>query len=257
MPKSNEWYKMKKPSLQMKVLKLIASAGRSSQKDAISKFDCKPSTISEAFTGLKKRKLIQETKAPKLDKLENRVRGIRREKFYKLLPDGLRASIDEKPSPEEFWIAIMWYCVLNPHDVDKTKFNRFYNLFIDGFVGNFPLRSCFFLGNFFEDLFQKWYRRSDYRYYHSQSMTPGYIYYETRKAYKVLECLLLNRGIRIEKIIQSTELTEQEIRNVLKDYSITQSSYHQYTDYYESVYQSSRSIELTSSRTHRSSSTTG
>ena len=125
------------------------------QKEAISQFKCKSSTISEAFKVLKRRKLIEETNAPDVERLENRVRGIKREKFYRLLSRGLLAFIDQNPSPREFWIAIISYCRLDPRDVDKTEFNRYYNLFIDKFVGNFPLRSCFFLGNFFEDLFQK------------------------------------------------------------------------------------------------------
>lgn len=242
MPKSSRWYQMKTPHLQIKILKLIALAGRSSQKEAISYFKCRPPTISEAFKVLLRRKLILETDAPEFEKFENRVRGV---KSYKLSSHGLLAFIDENPSPQEFWIAIIWYYSLNPKYVDKTEFNRYYSLFIDKFIGNFPLRSCFFMGNFFEELFQKWCRRFDYEYYHSKSLRPGYMYYEARKANKVLECLLLNRGIMIGKIIELTQLTEQEIRKVLKDYSITQSSYYQYSEYYESVYQSSRSIDVT------------
>lgn len=243
MPKLNGWYQRKKPHLQVNILKSMALRGRLSQKESISRFRSKPSTISEAFKILEtRRKLIQETNAPELEKLDKLKKSIRREKFYKLLPRGLLVFINENPSPQEFWTAIMSYCSLNPQDVNKTEFNKYYNLFIDGFVGNFPLRSCFFLGNFFEDLFQKWYRKFDYRNYRSMS---DYTYYETRKAFKVLECLLLNREITIKKIVELTELTEQEVRKTLKDYSIMQSSYYQYSDYYESVYQSSRSIDVT------------
>lgn len=240
MPKLNGWYPRKKPLLQVRILKLIASTGCLSQKQATARFRCKPSTISEAFKIMETRsKLIQRTNAPQLDS------GIRREKFYKLSPHGLLAFIDENPSPQEFWIAIIWYSSFNPQDVDRIEFNRYYNLFIAGFVGNFPLRSCFFLGNLFEELFQQWCKGFDDRYYHSRSMMLGYTYYETRKAYKVLECLLLNRGITTEKIVNLTKLTEEEIRKVLKDYSIIQSSYYQYADDYESVYQSTRSIAVT------------
>jgi hypothetical protein len=43
MPKYDE------PHLQMKILKSIALRGRLSQKEAAAEFQCKPSTVSEAF----------------------------------------------------------------------------------------------------------------------------------------------------------------------------------------------------------------
>lgn len=106
-------------------------------------------------------------------------------------------------------------------------------------MGNFPLRSCFFLGNFFNDVFQKWLPKIAHKYYY------GYRYDKTSPTYRVLEFILLNRGATIKDIIASTQLSEQEVRNILKNYSIRLSDTYHYARLYESSYQSSRSVDVT------------
>ncbi|MGA8080638.1 MAG: hypothetical protein WB988_02160 [Candidatus Nitrosopolaris sp.] len=140
--------------------------------------------------------------------------------------------IKKNPSPYEFWVAMIWYgMILNPESADRDEFNRYYNLFIEKFIGEFTLRSCFFLGNLFENLFQRWceeyeYNSIDYDYYglfrrDSTHYMQEKIRKETRRAYNVLECLLLNRRITIDKIIELTKLEEKEVRKVIEDYSMT------------------------------------
>jgi hypothetical protein len=112
--------------------------GRLSQKEAVSQFNCKPSTISEAFKILaKRRRLIHHTNAPEHDNLNNVKRGSTRIKFYKLSREGLLAFINENPSPEEFWRTIIWFCSLITKDINNAEFNRYYDLFIQKFVGSF------------------------------------------------------------------------------------------------------------------------
>ncbi|MGB8937443.1 MAG: hypothetical protein WCC17_20315 [Candidatus Nitrosopolaris sp.] len=184
-------------SLQIKILISIALRGRLSQK---AEFRCKPSTISEAFKIMTKRtRLIEMTKHPDLE------RRLKREKFYKLSKEGLLTFIKKNPSPYEFWIAMIWYGALNSKHADRDEFNRYYNLFIQKFIGDFTLRSCFFLGNFFEKLFQEWRSEFDLKYRTTTLKVPDYNYYQTRKAYKVIECLLLNRRITIDKIVKLIE----------------------------------------------------
>ena len=65
---------------------------------------------------------------------------------------------------------IRYGMALNPESAERDEFNLYYNLFIEKFVGEFTLRSCFFLGNLFENLFQRWrkqfdYNSNDYDYY--------------------------------------------------------------------------------------------
>jgi hypothetical protein len=246
MPNLSNWYPRKDPYLQRKILKSIALNGRLSQKEAVSQFNCKPSTISEAFKILaKRRKLIHHTNAPEHDNLNNVKRGSTRIKFYKLSREGLLAFINENPSPEEFWRTIIWFYSLITKDIDNAEFNRYYDLFIQKFVGSFPLRSCFFLGNFFDKLFESW--RSRFDYMRHMPFGIDYRYNETEQSYKVLECLLLNRRITVEQICSLTQLTEEDVRKTIDDYSITPSNNNNYyyANLYESAYQSSRSINVT------------
>lgn len=214
MPKSKaEWYPRKKPHLQIEILKFIASRGQSSQKQITNEFQYKPSTISDAFTVLKTRKLIKETRPLEFKS------ALRREKFYKLSPTGLSVFIDEIPSPHEFWIAIIWYLYLNANLINQQKFDRIYDSYIEAFVGNFPLRSCFFLGTFFDELFEEW-APTMYTPYKEDIKIKGHIYSDTTPTYKVLEYLLLNRKATLENIIVSTQLSERKVRNILDEYSM-------------------------------------
>ena len=107
MPKlDTKWYKRKKPHLQIGILKSIALSGLASQKEITSQFGYKPSTISDAFKIMENAKLIRWANVPGFKK------GVRRERFYKLSPKGLSVLIDENPSPQEFWMAMIWYCRL-------------------------------------------------------------------------------------------------------------------------------------------------
>ncbi|MGC2574208.1 MAG: MarR family winged helix-turn-helix transcriptional regulator, partial [Candidatus Nitrosopolaris sp.] len=240
MPNHNKPYRGKKPVLQMKILKSVALSGRLSQKKAIAEFRCKPPTISDAFKIMKERNLIEITKHPNnLSELDER---LEREKFYKLCAEGLQRFIEENPSPNEFWVAMIWYGFLNSKSVNKDVFNRCYTLFIERFVGMYPLRSCFFLGDFFENLFIKWRKE----YFESRNdYIAIYTYTEADKAYKVLECLLVNRGITVDKIVKPTKLAEQDVRNVIEEHSMTQSIYSQFIDDYEIVSRSNRSVDTT------------
>jgi hypothetical protein len=85
--------------------------------------------------------------------------------------------IDENPSPQEFWMAMIRYCSLNAKDVDKAEFNSCYDRFIQKSVGAFSIHSCFFLGDIFDSLFKKWRRKLFGYQYDDQSRTHGYYYY--------------------------------------------------------------------------------
>jgi DNA-binding MarR family transcriptional regulator len=196
MPKYDELYPRKEPHLQMKILKSIALTGRLSQTEAAEEIGCKPSTISEAFKIMINRtKLIQITEpSPDVD------RQSKRERFYKLSAQGLSTFIKKNPSPDEFWAAMIWYGTLNPESADRDEFNRYYNLFIEKFIGEFSLRSCFCLGNLFENLLQRWRKQLEHNsndYGHLGMFPRGSIYSMQEKIRKeattcnVLECLLL------------------------------------------------------------------
>jgi DNA-binding MarR family transcriptional regulator len=250
MPKLDiKWYNRKRPHLQIGILKSIASSGLASQKEITSEFTYKPSTISDAFKIMEDADLIRWANVPEFKK------GIGRERFYRLSPKGLSVLIDENPSPQEFWMAMIWYCRLNAKAVVKAEFDRYYDRFIQTFVGSFSLHSCFFAGDIFDNLFKKWRKKLFGYQYDDQSRAHGYYHYydnnkkhaKTIQDYKVLECLLLNRRITIENIASLTQLPEQDIRNILNEYTITPGSntYSGYANLFEGAYQSDKSIGVT------------
>jgi hypothetical protein len=60
-----------------------------------------------------------------------------------------------------------------------------------------------------------------------------------------MECLSRNRAVTIKQIAVLTQLTEQDVRKVLDDYSMTQSSYHSFIELYDGVHRSDRSVNAT------------
>ncbi len=244
MPNLKEkWYPRKEPILQMSILNHIALKGRLVQQEGPVLFGCKPSTISEALNIMRtKRGLIEvDRKNPPDFK-----KGERQKKLYKLTSKGLIEFINGNPSPYEFWIALIWYCTLNSAAINRRQLNEYYYLFIRKFVGDsYSLRSCFFLSDSFDNLFKKWRRTYD----SAECNTTGTVGYfkhpETLQAYKVFECLLQNRSITIQKIIELTKLNEQQVIKTLYDYSLTQNRFYHYTELFEGVYQSDRMIGLT------------
>jgi hypothetical protein len=203
MPISNKWYPRKRPTLQIDILKSIALNGMLSKRSAKDEFPCKYPTISDAFKGLSERKLIKKTET---SDLRSRIRG---EIFYKLSPTGLDAFIKEIPSPEEFWTAMIWFCGLSKKIINKNEFDRYYDLFIYKYVGNRSLRGSFFQTSFFDDLFERCSKN---------------IMSEKHKitiSNKILDCLAFNRSITLEQIAQITEVSQDEVREVLNNYTMT------------------------------------
>src|SRR5215831_17312978 len=254
MPKSDELYPRKVPHLQFKILGLIALRGRLSQKEAATSLQCKAPTISEAFKIMINRtELINTAEPPDLKKQLNALR--KRERFYKLSSQGLLTFIKQHPSPYEFLVAMIWYGFLNFKSAfNRDEFSRYYNLYIRGYIGEYNLRSCFFLGNLFENLFQGWRKELEHK---CELPVPVLILQmqdmfehdidcimqdrrseETKMAYKVLECLLLNRRVTIKETIELTRLKEEAVREIIEEHSMTQTRYSQYIDDYESDYQS-------------------
>jgi hypothetical protein len=238
--------------LQIKILQTIALEGKLSVRRAQKKFRLKYSTVWEPFKVLKNRKLI------------NRVPDIRSlgraEIFYKLSSLGLKAFISQKPSPKEFWTAMIRFFNLNPRLIGKAYLDECYNLFMQNYIGNFFLRSSFFQINIFDEFLKDWRKENVPKRYGAISPT---------RAQKVLECLALNRSITSEEIIEKIQIREKdeeddllpsermvqedngqekvedEVRKILTDYTITSEEYYYYADEYGSVPWSSEIINVT------------
>ena len=184
-------------------------------------------------------------------------KGVRRERFYKLSPKGLSVVLDENPSPARILDGNDMVMHVNAKAVDKDEFNRYYDRFIQKSVGSFP----FIVASFWAISLIVYLKKSGVKNYLVINMMISLEHMatttitnnnnnklpKTTQDHKVLECLLLNRQITIENIASLTQLPEKEIRKILNEYIITQSSnsYSNYANLFESAYQSDKSIGVT------------
>src|SRR6476659_5872316 len=109
------WYQkagIKKPSLQIKILKHIALEGQLSKNMAKEITGSDYSDVSNAIDSLLQRKMIRRASLG--------MEGRRDRKYYSLTEQGLEAFINEdylsskRYSTEDFWKAIIWYCIKKP-----------------------------------------------------------------------------------------------------------------------------------------------
>jgi len=109
------WYQaagIKKPPLQIKILKHIALEGQLSKNMAKEITGSDYSDVSNAIDSLFQRKMI------KISSLRMERRKDR--KYYALTEKGLEAFLNDnylsskKYTTEEFWKAIIWYCIKKP-----------------------------------------------------------------------------------------------------------------------------------------------
>src|SRR5215471_2129629 len=100
---ASKWYHRKPPTLQIKILKAIATKGLLSKKMAKDLTGSHYPDVSDAIKKLLKNQLI----------VISELRGNERDKrFFQLSEEGLKSFIDTSPTPDEFWKALIWYCRL-------------------------------------------------------------------------------------------------------------------------------------------------
>lgn len=108
MPIFEKCYERKKPTLQIRIIKIIAVEGESSKRKLQDSVNAHYPDVSDAVDSLKKAKIIEQSRI-------DFGKGRRAERYYKLTKRGLEAVIDEFSDPEIFWNAIISYCRLNEH----------------------------------------------------------------------------------------------------------------------------------------------
>jgi hypothetical protein len=116
--------------------------------------------------------------------------------------------IDENPTPEEFWKAILWFCELSKRKIDWPQFNTHCSRFQNNYLGYTPRNGYFFQFNFFDKLFEKWLIDNDKVY----DPTRDNIVKTTTVSQWVLECLGMNRLSTFDQLWQYIE----EQRNIFE-----------------------------------------
>lgn len=185
LPIFKKWYKHRKPTLQIKILKEIVLEGESSKIGLKKILETHYSDISDAIDSLKKEKIIKQSRV--------NFKSKNPEIYYKLTNRGLEVIIDEFSDPEIFWNALISYCELSKNPISQAEFDKYYKPFEAMYLGYHQAYDFLFQFNFVDKLFKKWINDySDFDY-----IVPITI------SQKVLECIALHRSVTLEQIIES------------------------------------------------------
>ena len=219
MPISTEkkWYRqagIKKPLLQIRILRCIALEGQLSKKMTETKTGSDYSDVSNAIDSLVARTKMIRISSPA-------IAGRRDKRYYALTAKGLEAFIEEiasqSSSTEEFWKAIIWYCILNPKHTSSADFEKYCSHFESIYLGHRAITSCLLQSQFFCKLVKNW-------------LVNMFDNDNTSISQKVLECLAIKRRVTIQQLCTMTEESEENVKEVLDKQSVK----HGYKYYYMS-----------------------
>jgi len=210
MPISEEkkWYQeagIKKPHLQIKILRCIGLEGQLSKRMAEKITMSDYSDVSNAIDSLKKRRII------KINSFA--MKGRRDKRYFALTEKGLKAFIDEsyfshKPSSEEFWKAIIWYCMLNPEQISFHEIEKYCSSFESKYLGHPAINSYIFQSQFFDKLVNNWLKENG-KFDNNISILQ-----------KILECLAINRNVTLQQLCQMTAELKDTINEVLGKHTV-------------------------------------
>ncbi|MGB6531136.1 MAG: hypothetical protein WBF33_23760 [Candidatus Nitrosopolaris sp.] len=191
----SKWYPRKAPTLQIKILNLIAIEGQVSKTMAKKLTGSHHADVSNAIDELAKKKFI-ELKLTSFLHPKTRQR-----KFFQLTHNGIQAFIDGKPSPAEFWKAIYLFCKLSERKIDMNTFDALYRHFQDIYLGYTPHHGHFFQFRFIDILFKKWLKDNDKIYDPARdNIVKGVVI-----SRRILECLGMNRLVTLGQLCQHIE----------------------------------------------------
>jgi hypothetical protein len=210
MPISSEkeWYQeagIKKPLLQIKILRYIGLEGQLSKRMAQIKTGSDYSDVSNAIDSLLKRRMIRISSPA--------IAGRRDKRYYALTGKGLEAFIDESASPssssEEFWKAIIWYYMLNPKQVSFSDIEKPCSQFESKYLGHPAINSFLLQSQFFYKLINNWLEENFYTFDNDN----------TSISQIVLESIAIKRRITLQQLCKMTAESEENVKEVLDKYS--------------------------------------
>ena len=193
------------PKLQLRILKRIIFSGQMSKTQATVLEIANYGDVSDAMDALSKDDFIRFSGT-------QRKHGSRKHhRLYKVTEKGLRFLLETKLTPEAFWKAITLLCFFSNKPLTQDEFNDYYLQFERDFLGHYSIHGYFFLTHLFEDVFEQWLQTHDA---HSLPLSQ-----------KVMECLAFNGQLTIEELIDKTGATNEDIIEVINNYSIQEKSF--------------------------------
>jgi hypothetical protein len=194
------WYKTRKPQLQIEVLACLALGGEMSkgEVESILRNRYYHADILRAFEKLEECNRIHISHS-------ETGKGRRRD-YYRITDEGLKLLITDSPDPEHFWKAIIGFCYHSHREVPLYQINVLYNSFISRYLKYPSAYGHSFQVDGFNEMSDQWLRN---------------IILNSSKiscAQKVLEVLAINPGITLEKLIEETGDSDEEVQKALYPY---------------------------------------
>jgi DNA-binding MarR family transcriptional regulator len=202
-----KWYQgIKKPTLQIDILRFIGLRGKLSKKMAQEITGSDYSDVSNAIKRLFNRRMIKKS-LPVLKGRRDRI-------YYVLTSNGLKAFIQGICSPlkshstEDFWRALIWYCEYNPNKVSDTEIEEYCSYYETKFLGHPLVNSFIFQSFFFNKLVRKWLRENITQ--HETISLPQ----------KILESLALKGKINLTQLSEVVGESTYSVKKIIDRYTI-------------------------------------
>jgi hypothetical protein len=203
------WYqeaRIKEPILQIKILKHIALEGQLSKNMAKEITRSDYSDVSNAIKSLLQRKMVRISSLG--------MEGRKDRKYYALTEKGLEAFLNDnyfsskKYSTEDFWKAIIWYCIKKPQITSLSEIEKYCSYFEHIYLGHRAVNSYLFQSKFFENLVKKWIKENG-------SFDDSISIFQ-----RILECIATSRNLTIQQLYNMAgEEEEHNIKEILDKFA--------------------------------------
>lgn len=203
-----EWYQeagIKKPQLQIKILRHIGLEGQLSKSMAqdITKSDY--SDVSNAIDSLMNRQMIRVSSLSMPGRRDKRYYGLTGKGLNAFINDIYSSTSSKSHSSEEFWKSIIWFCILNSEQSYFSKIEDVCYFFESAYLGHPAINSYLFQSRFFDKLVNNWIIKNN----------GGVDDNTTSFSQKILESMSLNRNITLQQLCQITGELECNVRKDL------------------------------------------
>jgi hypothetical protein len=205
-PIFKNWYRGKKPRLQLHILESIVTYGGLSKRKATDILGSNYPDVSDAMDSLasSNKKFIKFTHVS--------YKSPRQEKFYKITERGLRALLaEDKTNVDLFWKETILLSIFSKSEVNQDEFEEYYRQFTEKYLGHSIEHGYLLQSHFFYNLLDKWLK--DWLLEtHSLSLIPI--------AQRIIECLAFNGAFTLEELVGNVSMKKEDIVGVLERYSI-------------------------------------
>jgi hypothetical protein len=194
------WYKTRKPQLQIEILACLALGGEMSKSEVESILRSRyyHADILHAFKKLEENNRIHIS--------HSETGKGRRKDYYRITNEGLKLLITDNPDPERFWKAMIGFCYHSDREVPLKEIDVLYNSFVSRYLKYPSAYEHSFQVDVFNEMSTQWLQNI-------VLSSP-----RISCAQKILEVLAINPGITLEKLVEETGDSVEEVQSTLSLY---------------------------------------